>query len=157
MIPSVGKTAPDFSLDTPQGKFSLQDAKGKWLVLYFYPKDNTPGCTIEAIDFSSEQANFKKMGALIVGVSPDTVQSHEKFSAKQNLTITLAADPEKTTLQKYGVWQIKKNYGKEYEGVVRTTLIIDPQGKIAHVWSPVSVKGHVEEVLVKLNGLIGGK
>lgn len=155
MILEKGQSAPDFSLDTPEGSFSLQDARGSWLVLYFYPKDNTPGCTIEAIDFSTERESFARLNTRIVGVSPDSVKSHQGFSAKQNLSITLAADPEKAVLQKYGVWQIKKNYGKEYEGVVRTTYLIDPEGRIARVWSPVSVKGHVQDVLMQLSVLQG--
>lgn len=153
MLLETGKPIPDFSLDTPQGKFSPSDVKGKWLVLYFYPKDNTPGCTIEAIDFSKEKQNFEELGAVIVGVSPDSVKSHEGFTSKQDLSITLASDPDKEVCKKLGVWQMKKNYGKEYEGVVRTTYLIDPEGKVAFVWSPVKVKGHVDEVLVKLNDL----
>lgn len=146
--------APAFTLLSHENeKTSLKDAAGKWLILYFYPKDNTPGCTTEAIEFSAKRSDFEKLGCMIFGVSPDSPTCHQKFREGQNLTITLLSDPEHTMLEKYGVWQLKKNYGKEYMGVVRTTYIISPDGKIAHVYSPVKVEGHVDAVFAELKAL----
>ena len=147
-ILEVGSKAPELDIVNQNGETkSLADYKGKWLVLYFYPKDNTPGCTTEAKDFSSMIEEFKKNNAEVVGVSPDTVKKHCNFIEKQNLTVELLADPEQKVLESYGVWQLKKNYGKEYMGVVRTTYVIDTEGNIARVWEKVKVKGHVLEVL----------
>ncbi|MBL8028143.1 MAG: thioredoxin-dependent thiol peroxidase [Fibrobacteres bacterium] len=143
-----GMKAPDFSLKNSEGKkVTLADFKGKTLVLYFYPKDNTPGCTQEAIDFSEMIGDFKMNNVVIVGVSPDDEQSHAGFISKQNLKVELLADPDHKALEAYGVWQLKKNYGKEYMGVVRTTFLIDPKGVIAEIWDKVKVEGHVETVL----------
>ncbi len=143
----VGKKAPEFCLlDQYNNKVCLKDFRGKWLVLYFYPKDNTSGCTKEAVDFSDHIKDFKKMDAVIVGVSPDSTKSHSNFIHKHNLKVVLLSDTEHRVLQKYGVWQKKKMYGREYYGVVRTTFIIDPQGKIVSQWSKVKVPGHVTEV-----------
>lgn len=116
-------------------------------MLYFYPKDDTPGCTIEAIDFTKFADEFRKSNAVILGVSPDTCESHQKFMQKYSLTITLLSNPEYNVLEKYGVWQLKKNYGKEYMGVVRTTYLINPDGKIVCVWEKVSAEGHAEDVM----------
>lgn len=150
----VGQQAPDFTLqDQSENSVSLKDFKGKWVVLYFYPKDNTPGCTVEAIAFTKENPAFKKMDAEILGVSPDSCKSHQKFIAGQKLKITLLSDPDKKMLEKYGVWQLKKFMGREYMGVVRTTLLIDPKGKIAHIWPNVKVDGHAEDVKAKLKEL----
>ncbi len=146
--------APDFQLQNTDGQWrTLADYRGKWLVLYFYPKDNTSGCTMEAIDFSALKEEFQKHNAAIVGISPDTCQSHQKFREKHQLTIELLCDPDKEVLQKYGVWQKKKMYGREYMGVVRTTVLIAPDGTIAHIWPKVKVKGHAQEVLETIKSL----
>ncbi|MGD8922177.1 MAG: thioredoxin-dependent thiol peroxidase [Candidatus Zixiibacteriota bacterium] len=146
-IPDVGSKAPAFTLENQDGKkVSLKDFEGQWVVLYFYPKDNTPGCTTEACEFTDAMPNFKKLKAVVLGVSPDSVKSHQNFIAKQNLGITLLSDPDHRILEKYGVWQLKKNYGKEYHGVVRTTFLINPNGRIEHIWEKVKARGHAEAV-----------
>lgn len=147
----VGKPAPDFCLvDQDGGKVCLQDFSGKWLVLYFYPKDNTSGCTLEAIDFSGQLAEFQALNAVVIGVSPDSVKSHQKFIDKHQLRIILLSDENHEVLQKYGVWQIKKMYGKEYYGVVRSTFLIAPDGKLAAIWDKVAVKDHANQVRARL-------
>ena len=147
----IGNKAPDFKLPDADGEtVSLKDYKDKWLVLYFYPKDNTSGCTTEAIDFTGSLPEFKKLNTAVVGVSPDSCKSHQKFITKHDLAVTLLSDEEKSVMEKYGVWQLKKMYGKDYFGVVRTTLIIGPDGKIKHIWNSVKVTGHIEDVLGKL-------
>ncbi|MBD2198487.1 MULTISPECIES: thioredoxin-dependent thiol peroxidase [Calothrix] len=153
-IPQIGQPAPEFSIpDEHETPVSLTDFSGQWVVLYFYPKDNTPGCTTEAKDFTELNQQFSAMGAKIFGVSPDSSQSHCKFIAKHNLTITLLSDPEHDLAEVYGVWQLKKFMGKEYMGVVRSTFLIDPDGKIAYTWSNVKVKAHAQQVLNKLQEL----
>jgi peroxiredoxin Q/BCP len=148
---NVGDKAPDFVLkDHMEKEVSLKDFKGKWVVLYFYPKDNTPGCSTEAMEFTAKLDDFKKLNCEILGVSPDSCLSHQKFIAKKNLNITLLSDAEKIVLGKYGVWQLKKMCGREYMGVVRTTFLINQEGKIAHIWNKVRVKGHVDAVIAKL-------
>jgi thioredoxin-dependent peroxiredoxin len=143
--------APDFTLLNQKGEdVSLSELKGKWTVLYFYPKDNTPGCTIEAIDFTASKKEFEQLGAVVLGISPDSVKSHAGFCEKKSLTITLLSDESKDVLKKYGVWDKKKFMGREYIGVIRSTFLIDPKGNVVVVWSPVKVKGHVEEVLDQL-------
>ena len=150
----IGDTAPDFCLEDPdKGKQCLHDLKGKWVVLYFYPKDNTKGCTLEALEFSAAEDEFTEKNAVILGVSPDSLKSHTSFREKHNLSINLLSDTEKEVLSKYGVWQQKKMYGREYMGVVRTTYLIDPEGKVAHIWAKVKVANHAEDVLVKLTEL----
>jgi len=150
----VGQKAPEFCLPNPdETEICLKDLRGKWVVLYFYPKDNTPGCTTEALDFTAHLEEFEKLGAVVLGVSPDSCESHKKFIEKKGLKVTLLCDPNKDVLKKYGAWGIKKMYGKEYEGVIRTTYLIDPEGKVAAVWPKVRVKGHVEKVLEKLKEL----
>lgn len=144
----VGQPAPDFDLPTDGGgRFKLSDQAGKSVVLYFYPKDDTPGCTIEAIAFSGLAEAFAKANAIVVGISPDSPASHDKFKAKHELTVQLAADAEKEVVQSYGVWVKKSRYGREYMGVDRTTFLIGPDGKIARIWKKVKVDGHAEEVL----------
>lgn len=136
----IGQKAPLFSLPNQDGvEISLKVFKGKWLVLYFYPKDNTQGCTNEACDFTEQVPNFEDLNAVIVGVSPDTQESHLRFIDGKKLNITLLSDTDKKALKSYGAWGVKKNYGKEYEGVIRTTYIISPEQKIAAVWSGVKV------------------
>jgi len=152
----VGDKAPDFCLPNQDNEeICLRDFSGSWVVLYFYPKDNTPGCTTEALDFTALKDEFEKEGAVILGVSPDSVKRHQNFIAKKELQITLLSDEEKEVAQKYGVWQLKKMYGKEYMGIVRSTFLINPDGKIAYIWPKVKVKGHAKEVLEKLKELKG--
>jgi peroxiredoxin Q/BCP len=143
----VGDKAPEFCLqDARNNEVCLTDFRGKWLVLYFYPKDNTTGCTKEAVDFSEHLSKFKKMGAAVIGVSPDSTVSHANFINKNNLKIILLSDPEHKVLNQYGVWQKKKMYGKEYYGVVRTTFVVDPKGNIRQSWEKVKVAGHADAV-----------
>ena len=145
------KTAENFCLpDENNIETCLEDFKGKWIVLYFYPKDNTSGCTREAIDFSKYIDEFKKLNAVIIGVSPDPPKSHKKFIEKHNLKIKLLSDEKHEILKRYDVWQLKKMYGKEYYGVVRSTFLINPDGEIVYEWRKVKVNGHVEEVLEKI-------
>ena len=146
----VGNKAPEFTGVTDTGeKIKLKDLRGKTVVLYFYPKDNTPGCTTESCDFRDSHAAFKKKKAVVLGVSPDSVKSHEKFKAKYDLPFPLIADEDHKIAEKYGVWQEKSMYGRKYMGIVRSTFIIDPEGKVAEIYSKVKVKGHVEDVLGK--------
>ena len=150
----IGDIAPSFCLlDQDENKVCLEDFKGKWVVLYFYPKDNTSGCTKEATEFTEKKEEFEKLGAIILGVSPDSPKSHRNFREKKKLTITLLSDQEHKILEIYGAWQLKKMYGREYMGVVRSTYLIDPTGKIAYIWPKVKVKGHVDNVLKKLKEL----
>ncbi len=152
----IGQTAPAFTLkDQDENTHKLSENKGKWVVLYFYPKDSTPGCTQEACAFRDAAKDLKKAGAVVFGVSPDDVKSHAKFADKQELNFPLLADPDQKICTKYGVWQEKSMYGKKYMGAVRTTYLIDPKGKVAHRWDSVKVPGHVEAVLDTL-AQIGG-
>ena len=138
---ATGTEAPEFCLQNQDDKeVSLKDNSGKWIVLYFYPKDNTSGCTKEACDFTETFNDYKKLNATVLGVSPDSTESHRRFIEKQNLGITLLSDPDKKVHKAYGAWGLKKNYGKEYEGVIRSTFIISPDGKIAEAWSKVKVR-----------------
>lgn len=146
-MPEEGKKAPSFSVFDSNGvKVSLNDFKGRKLVLYFYPKDNTSGCTKEACDFRDFFPDFKKLKAAVIGISPDSVESHKKFVQKLNLPFILLSDEKKEVVRKYGVWKEKSMYGKKYMGVERTTFIIDEEGKIIKVFPKVKVDGHVEEV-----------
>ncbi len=150
----IGRKAPDFCLpNQDEVEICLRDLSGKWVVLYFYPKDNTPGCTTEACDFTENLPDFEGLDAVILGVSPDSPKKHRNFIEKKNLKITLLSDEEKKVCELYGVWQLKKMCGKEYMGVVRTTFLISPDGKIAHIWNKVRVKGHVQAVKEKLEEL----
>lgn len=164
----IGTAAPEFCLQNQDEiEICLRDLKGKWIVLYFYPKDNTPGCTTEACDFTEQMPDFDGLGAMILGVSADSPKVHSGFIAKQSLGITLLSDPEHVMMEDYGVWRLKKNYGKEYMGIVRSTYIIDPEGKITAAWDNVKVRQkrskqgvkyeivHVEEVKKKLAELQG--
>jgi peroxiredoxin Q/BCP len=148
-----GKKAPDFSLKNQDDKkISLKDLIGKKVVLYFYPKDDTSGCTKEACSFSDDLPKFSKIDAVILGVSPDSVASHKKFSEKYKLKFDLLADDEKKVVEKYGVWKEKSMYGRKYMGVERTTFIIDEKGKIKKIYNKVKVDGHNKEVLEALKG-----
>jgi peroxiredoxin Q/BCP len=153
----AGRKAPEFCLpDADEKEVCLKDYFGKWIVLYFYPKDNTSGCTLEAIDFTKAVQALDDMGAVVIGVSPDSPKSHCNFRDKHDLKITLLSDAEHTVLQQYGVWVLKKMYGREYYGVERSTYLIDPEGKVAHIWRKVKVAGHVEIVKKRLQELQAG-
>lgn len=147
----AGSKAPAFTLISDEGKkVSLKDLAGKKVVLYFYPRDMTPGCTKEACSFSENISKLQKAGAVVLGVSADSVDSHRKFREKYKLAFNLLSDPDRAVIQKYGVWQEKNMYGKKSMGIVRSTFVIDESGKIAHVFSRVKVDGHTEAVLKKL-------
>jgi peroxiredoxin Q/BCP len=147
----IGTRAVDFCLpDADENRVCLNDFRGKWVVLYFYPKDNTSGCTLEAVDFTGMKKRFLERNAHVIGVSPDSTRSHCNFRDKHGLQITLLSDPDHTVLEKYGVWVLKKMYGREYHGVERSTFLIDPQGLIRHIWLKVKAKGHVEDVFSRL-------
>lgn len=148
----AGKKAPAFSLPSDEGKkVALKDFKGKaWVILYFYPKDDTPGCTTEACDFRDSLKAFEKLDAVILGVSPDSVESHAKFRKKHGLNFNLLSDEDHSISEKYGVWVEKNMYGKKFMGVQRATFLIDPDGKIAHVWPRVKVAGHIDDVAATL-------
>jgi thioredoxin-dependent peroxiredoxin len=149
-----GDKAPDFALPADDGeKLALSRLKGKAVVLYFYPKDDTSGCTAEARDFTRLAAEFRKAGAEIIGVSPDSVDSHAKFRAKYDLAVRLAADTDKAAAMAYGVWAEKSMYGRKYMGVERSTFLIDGKGRIARSWRKVKVPGHAEEVLAAVKAL----
>jgi peroxiredoxin Q/BCP len=146
-----GKKAPSFKLKDQNGEvISLDSLQGKNVVLYFYPKDDTSGCTKEACNFRDEFPKFKKLAAVILGVSPDSVESHKKFAAKYNLPFSLLSDEKKVVLEKYGVWQEKSMYGKKYMGVVRTTVVIDEKGIVKKIFPKVKVDGHNAEVMEAL-------
>jgi thioredoxin-dependent peroxiredoxin len=148
---NIGQPAPRFTAPDREGKqIGLDDFADRWLVLYFYPKDNTPGCTTQAIEFTSNLPQFQALNTHIVGISPDSIASHGKFIDKQKLEITLLSDPEHQIAEDYGVWQLKKFMGKEYMGIVRSTFLIDSSGKIVDMWSPVKVKNHVDTVLAQV-------
>jgi len=150
----IGDTVPDFCLpNQDEEEICLRDIKGRWIVLYFYPKDNTPGCTTEACDFTAALPDFDGLEAIVLGVSPDSPEKHRKFIEKKELKITLLADEDKELCNLLGVWQLKKFMGKEYMGVVRSTFIINPEGKVAAMWSKVRVKNHVDDVKAKLEAL----
>lgn len=148
---NIGDPAPDFTLSTDSaGDVSLKDFKGQWLVLYFYPKDNTSGCTKQAIGFTENMDVFKGKNATILGVSKDSIKSHGNFREKQNLGILLGSDPECDVIKAYGLWVEKSMYGRTYMGVDRSTFLIGPDGKIHDMWRKVKVTGHVEKVLQSL-------
>ncbi len=149
-----GDKAPAFTLETDGGKkVSLKDFAGKPTVLYFYPKDDTPGCTTEALGFSAAAGAFKKAGAAVIGVSKDTVAAHDKFKKKHDLSLILASDPEGKVIESYGSWVEKSMYGRKYMGIDRSTFLIDSKGKLAKIWRKVRVPGHVKEVLAAAKSL----
>ena len=148
MTIEIGKKAPDFNLPaTGQKKITLKSLRGKKVIIYFYPKDDTPGCTKESCGFRDNIAAFKKSGAEIIGISKDTIAKHEKFSAKYDLNFPLASDEESATCEDYGVWKEKNMYGRKYMGIERSTFLIDEKGVLRAEWRKVKVPGHVEEVL----------
>ena len=148
MTLDTGSTAPNFSLPGDgNSDINLSDYSGEKLVLFFYPKDSTPGCTTEAIEFSENIAEFNNAGAQVIGASKDSVKRHDNFITKNDLKVRLVSDEEGKMLESYGVWMEKKNYGKTYMGIERTTMIIDATGTIIKIWRKVRVKGHVAEVL----------
>lgn len=147
----IGEKAPEFCLPNQDDvEICLRDLLGKWIVLYFYPKDSTPGCTTEACEFSEALPDFSDLDAIVLGVSADSTKRHRGFIEKQNLSITLLSDEDTSMMQNYGVWQMKKNYGKEYMGIVRSTYIIDPSGVVRALWENVRVKEHVAKVKAEL-------
>jgi peroxiredoxin Q/BCP len=155
-ILEVDDSAPDFAIPNQNGEIiNLKNFEDEWSVIYFYPRDDTPGCTVEAKEFTDLNKQFVKLGCHIIGVSPDNEAKHCKFIDKYNLKIDLLADTEKTMLSDYGVWQEKSMYGKTYMGVVRTTYLINPDGNISEAWPKVKAKGHAEAVLNRLIELKG--
>ncbi len=154
MSPQVGDKAPDFDFATDgDGALSLTSLKGKIVVLYFYPKDMTPGCTTEAEDFRDRHSAFEKVGAVVVGASKDSVKRHDKFKAKHELPFALISDADGTLCEAYGVWGMKKLFGVNYMGIERATFLIDGSGVIREVWRKVKVKAHAEAVLEAARGL----
>lgn len=147
--------APDFSLSDQTGQLhSLKDYLGQWVLIYFYPKDDTPGCTTEACNLRDNFPQFKKLKAVVLGISVDTIKSHQKFVTKYQLPFTLLADEDKSAVKKYGVWQKKKFMGREYMGIVRNSFLINPKGKIAKIYEGVKPAEHADEVLADLKLLM---
>ena len=145
---AIGKKAPDFTLwDQDKKDHSVSDYEGRWVLIYFYPKDDTPGCTTEAIEFTAKHDAFTAANTEVVGVSADSVEKHEKFKTKHNLGVTLLSDPDQKMLEAYGVWVEKNMYGRKYMGIERATFLVGEDGKILNIWRKVRVKGHVEAVL----------
>jgi len=156
MSPLLGHPIPAFSLQDDQGtQVTAKDLKGQWTVLYAYPKDSTPGCTTEACDFRDNLTRAQSLGAQVYGISRDSLKSHLNFITKQNLPFRLLSDPDLALLKPLGAFGRKVMYGKEMEGIIRSTFLIDPKGVIRHVWPKVSVKGHVQDVLDTLAKLKG--
>jgi peroxiredoxin Q/BCP len=148
MAIAEGDKAPGFNLPVDGGgSIKLSDLKGRTVILYFYPNDDTPGCTTEAIDFTSALPEFEAAGATVIGISPNTIESHQKFKAKHKLGIILAADPDHKVLEAYGAWGEKMMYGRKMIGVIRSTVMVGPDGRVARIWPKVRVKGHVDKVL----------
>jgi len=151
---NVGDVAPEIELPIyPEGTLKLSDYRGHWVIVYFYPKDSTPGCTTESCEFRDALLDFSASNAKIVGVSRDSLKSHANFTTKQELNFPLISDTETALCEAFDVWRLKKNYGKEYMGIERSTFIINPEGKVAEVWRKVRVKEHVATVLEMLKGL----
>lgn len=156
MALEVGKKAPAFTLESSDGnRVKLSELAGKIVVLYFYPRDNTPGCTVEAEGFRDAVPALKKLGAVVLGVSKDSIASHCKFRDKYKLTFPLLTDPDGKTMEAYGAWGDKVLYGKKMKGIIRSTVLIDKAGKVARHWPKVSVKGHVDEVVEAVTELAG--
>jgi thioredoxin-dependent peroxiredoxin len=150
----VGRKAPDFAVPTDTGQtFRLSEYRGRPVVLFFYPEDDTQGCTIENLEFTGHMPEFDELGARVVGISPDTVEKHCRFRDKYGLRVILAADPHRKVIAAYGVWGRKKLFGHEYDGVIRTTFLVAPDGKIARIWPVTRIKGHAEAVLDAVRAL----
>jgi thioredoxin-dependent peroxiredoxin len=149
----IGKKAPPFTLEGTHGTWSLEDGKGTAVVIYFYPRDNTSGCTQEGLDFSARNAQFKKAKAMVLGISPDSVESHEKFKKKMAFPFDLLSDPDQKVCKLYDVWKEKSMYGRKYMGVERSTFLIDAKGVLRHEWRKVKVKDHAEAVLAAVKAL----
>lgn len=148
----VGQAVPDFTLPGSNGEpVKLSDYRGKQVVIYFYPKDMTPGCTQESCDFRDTHSDFTAHHAVVLGISPDPLKSHARFIEKHGLPFTLLSDEEHQVAELFGVWQLKKNFGKEYMGIIRSTFLIDEEGKLKAEWRKVKVKGHTEEVLAAVS------
>ena len=153
-IPETRTKAPAFTLPMAGGgKVRLSEFKGRPVVLYFYPKDDTPGCTAEAVDFSAHKAKFDRANTIVIGISKDSIERHDKFKAKHKLSVILASDEDGATLARYGVWVEKNMYGRKYMGIQRATFLIDAAGIIRRVWPKVKVKGHADEVLAAAKAL----
>ena len=153
----IGKAAPKFTLEDQDGaRVALKDFLGSWVVLYFYPKDDTPGCTTEACEFTEGIESFKKLDAVVLGCSPDSPEKHRKFIAKHGLAVRLLSDPDHAVMESYGAWGEKNMYGKVTVGIIRSTVIIDPRGRVAHHWRKVSAKGHAAKVEERLRELQAG-
>ena len=151
-----GGNAPTFTLKDQNGEsVSLSDFKGSWVVLYFYPKDDTPGCTVEACEFTDWLSEFEGLNAVVLGCSPDPAEKHRKFIAKHDLGVRLLSDPDHEVMGAYGAWGEKTMYGRVSLGVIRSTVLIDPDGRVAHHWKKVKAKGHAEKVREKLSALQG--
>jgi thioredoxin-dependent peroxiredoxin len=150
----VGKPAPQFTLQDQDGnQLALQDLQGSPVVIYFYPKDDTPGCTTQACGIRDQWSEFEAAGAVVLGISPDDVASHARFATKYDLPHRLLADPDRTAIDAYGAWGTKKMYGKEYEGVIRSTVLVDREGTVAAVWPKVQPKPHADTVLEAIRAL----
>jgi peroxiredoxin Q/BCP len=149
---NVGDAAPPISLQDESGTLhTLADQRGRWMVVYFYPNDDTPGCTTEACGFRDAQADVQVAGATVWGISPNTAESHRKFKEKHGLTFTLLCDEDHAVAEAYGAWGMKTSFGQEKMGLIRSTVLVDPEGKVARVWPKVSPEGHAEEVLAALS------
>lgn len=154
-LPSPGSSAPDFELVTDSyEKFRLSEHRGHPVVLYFYPQDDTEGCTLENIEFTDQMPEFRRLGAIVVGISPDTVEKHCSFRDKYNLGVILAADPDRKAIEAYGIWQLKKLWGVEYMGVKRTTVLVDQDGNVSEVFHATRIKGHAAKVLAAARALV---
>lgn len=158
MAVAEGAKAPKFDLESDAGKrLTLADFSGKWLIIYFYPRDNTPGCTREAQDFTAAAARLKKLGADVLGVSKDSLKSHCGFKEKFGINYSLLSDPDLTAHRAYGAWGTKTMYGKKVDGVIRSTFLVSPDGKVKRAWSSVKVDGHVDKVIAALQEALGGE
>jgi peroxiredoxin Q/BCP len=153
MTVTVGRIVPDFTAVSTSGEFHLKSQRGKTVVLYFYPKDNTPGCTTEGSDFARSHAKFVKAGAVVAGISRDSLASHARFRAKMEFPFDLIADPEEALCDQFGVMKMKNMYGRQVRGIERSTFVIDPAGKLAREWRGVKVSNHVDEVLACVQAL----
>ena len=149
-----GDTAPDFELPADGGTtVRLADYKGRYVVIYFYPNDDTPGCTVEAVDFTAALPEFEAAGVSILGISPNSVESHDRFKSKHGLKVTLASDPDRKVIDAFGAWGEKMNYGRKLMGLIRSTFLIGPDGRVVAAWPKVRAKGHVEKVLAAIKAL----